>query len=69
MNTLNREAIQEGPNPLGMEGIEFIEYETSQASAARPSSGENGFSTYRAASFARSAVVPSGRFECDRERA
>ena len=30
MNTLNREAIQEGPNPLGMEGIEFIEYETSQ---------------------------------------
>jgi 4-hydroxyphenylpyruvate dioxygenase len=30
MNTLNREAIQEGANPLGMEGIEFIEYATSQ---------------------------------------
>ena len=30
MNTLNREAIQEGANPLGMEGIEFIEYATAQ---------------------------------------
>ena len=30
MNTQNREAIQEGANPLGMEGIEFIEYATAQ---------------------------------------
>lgn len=30
MNTQNREAIQEGANPLGMEGIEFIEYVTAQ---------------------------------------
>ena len=30
MNNLNREAIQEGENPLGMEGIEFIEYATAQ---------------------------------------
>jgi 4-hydroxyphenylpyruvate dioxygenase len=30
MNTLNREAIQEGANPLGMEGIEFIEYATAK---------------------------------------
>jgi 4-hydroxyphenylpyruvate dioxygenase len=30
MNTLNREAIQEGGNPLGMEGIEFIEYATAK---------------------------------------
>ncbi|MEY4296052.1 MAG: hypothetical protein RLY82_1740 [Pseudomonadota bacterium] len=30
MNTLNREAIKEGANPLGMEGIEFIEYATAQ---------------------------------------
>ena len=33
MNTLNREAIQEGANPLGMEGIEFIEYATSKPQA------------------------------------
>ena len=30
MNNLNREAIQEGANPLGMEGIEFIEYATAK---------------------------------------
>jgi 4-hydroxyphenylpyruvate dioxygenase len=30
MNTLNREAIQEGANPLGMEGVEFIEYATAK---------------------------------------
>ncbi len=28
--TLNREAIQEGENPLGMDGIEFIEYATAK---------------------------------------
>jgi 4-hydroxyphenylpyruvate dioxygenase len=30
MNTLNREAIQESANPLGMEGVEFIEYATAK---------------------------------------
>lgn len=30
MNNLNREAIQESANPLGMEGIEFIEYATAK---------------------------------------
>jgi 4-hydroxyphenylpyruvate dioxygenase len=30
LNPQNREAIQEGANPLGMEGIEFIEYATTQ---------------------------------------
>jgi 4-hydroxyphenylpyruvate dioxygenase len=29
-STQNREAIQEGANPLGMEGIEFIEYATAK---------------------------------------
>ncbi len=28
--TINREAIAEGANPLGLEGIEFIEYATSK---------------------------------------
>jgi 4-hydroxyphenylpyruvate dioxygenase len=30
LNPQNREAIQEGANPLGMEGIEFIEYATAK---------------------------------------
>ncbi len=29
----DREAIAEGPNPLGLEGVEFIEYATSKPQA------------------------------------
>jgi len=33
VNAIDREAIVEGPNPLGLEGIEFIEYATSKPQA------------------------------------
>ena len=32
-SSLDREAIAEGPNPLGLEGVEFIEYATSKPQA------------------------------------
>ena len=31
--TLDRESIADAPNPLGMQGIEFIEYATSKPQA------------------------------------
>ena len=33
MSTINREGIPEGPNRLGLAGIEFIEYATSKPQA------------------------------------
>jgi 4-hydroxyphenylpyruvate dioxygenase len=31
--SLNREAIEDAPNPLGLEGLEFVEYETAKPQA------------------------------------
>ena len=59
----DRELIADASNPLGLDGIEFIEYATSQAAGAGPGARDDGLPPDRAPPLARGAAVPAGRHE------
>ena len=56
------------PNPLGLDGIEFVEYATAAAAGARPGARDDGLPAGRAAPLARGAAVPAGRHERRHQR-
>ena len=66
--TVDREAIAELPNPLGLDGIEFIEYATSRPQALGQVLEMHGLPAGGAASLARGAAVPAGRDEHRHQR-
>ena len=66
---VDREAIADVANPLGLDGIEFVEYATSTAAGARPGARDDGLPAGRAAPLARGAAVPAGRDERRHQRA
>ena len=63
------EALPEPANPVGMDGIEFIEYATSQPQAFGALLQKMGFAAGRAAPLARGHALPPGQHEPDRQRA
>ena len=58
-----REVPVDVSNPLGLDGIEFVEYATSRPQALGQVLETMGFSPNSAASLARGAAVPAGRHE------
>ena len=55
------EKLPEPSNPLGIDGIEFIEYATSQPQALGALLQKMGFARGRAAPLARGDALPPGR--------
>ena len=64
-----RERNPEPTNPLGMDGIEFIEYATSQPQALGARAAEDGLRAGRAPPLARGDALSPGPDEPDRQRA
>ena len=63
------EALPEPANPLGVDGIEFIEYATPRPQALGALLQKHGLHAGRAPPLARGDALPPGRHEPDRERA
>ena len=67
--SVDREAIAELPNPLGLDGIEFVEYATSRPQALGQVLETTGLPAGGAAPLARGAAVPAGHDERRHQRA
>ena len=65
---LDREAILDAPNPLGMAGIEFIEFTTPRPQALGQVLEQMGFQARVAPPLARGHALPPGRHEHHRQR-